>query len=76
MLDAEKMELIQEFPVGGSIQSILVTNENRFLLLGVNNMIQAYDFGVFMPTMRANTSTVIKLGKLDLLCQKTSGTFI
>jgi len=31
-------------------------------------MIQAYDFAVFMPTIRANTSTVTKLGKLDLLC--------
>lgn len=29
-----------------------------------------------MPTIRANTSTVTKLGKLDLLCQKTSGSFI
>ena len=29
-----------------------------------------------MPTMRVNTGTVQKLGKMELLCQKASGTFI
>ena len=29
-----------------------------------------------MPTLRANSGTIQRLGKLDLLCQKSSGTFI
>ena len=37
LLDALTMELVQEFPVNGSIQSMLVTDHNKFLLLGVNN---------------------------------------
>lgn len=76
MLDAVTMDLIQEFPVNGSLQSILVTDYNRYLLLGVNNQIQAYDFSTFMPSLRSNTGTIAKPGKLDLLCQKSSGTFI
>ena len=55
---------------------MLLTDYNKFLILGVNNQIQAYDFGSFMPTMRMNTGTIQKLGKLELLCQKSSGTFI
>ena len=29
-----------------------------------------------MPTMRINSGTIQKLGKLELLCKKSSGTFI
>ncbi len=29
-----------------------------------------------MPTMRPNTGAIQKSGKLELLCQKSSGTFI
>ena len=39
MLDSVTMDLIQEFPVNGSLQSIIVTDYNRYLLLGVNNQI-------------------------------------
>jgi len=68
------MELVQEFTTAGSVQSVLVTDHSKFLILGVNNQIQAYDFATFMPTMRG--TTVQKLGKLDFLSQKSSGTFI
>ena len=37
MLDANTLELIQEFTVDGSIQSLLVSDHNKYLLLGVNN---------------------------------------
>ena len=39
-------------------------------------MIQAYDFSAFLPSYRANSTLIQKLGKLDLLYSKTSGTFI
>ena len=39
MLDADSMELVQEFTVEGSLQSILVSDRNKFLILGVNNQI-------------------------------------
>ena len=39
LLDATTLDLVQEFAVGGSLQSILVTDHNKFLLLGVNNQI-------------------------------------
>ena len=76
MLDAQTMELIQVFTTSGSVQSILVTEQNKFLLLGVNNQVQAYDFTTFMPSLRANTGTVQKAGKFEMLCSKSSGTFI
>ena len=76
MLDAQRMELVQEFKTNGSVQSILVSEKNKFLLLGVNNQIQAYEMRTFLPSMRANTNTFVKAGKFEMLCQKSSGTFI
>ena len=39
MLHPTTMQLIQEFTVDGSIQSILLSDQNKFLILGVNNQI-------------------------------------
>ena len=58
MLEADTMNLVQEFQVNGSLQSMLITDYNKYLITGVNNQIQAYDFGSFMPTMRMNTGTI------------------
>lgn len=37
MLQAETLDLVQEFAVDGSLQSLLVTDYNKYLILGVNN---------------------------------------
>ena len=76
MFDAKTMELAQELRVEGSVQAIVVTDHNNFLLLGVNNKIQAYDMPAFLPQAHGPGGSLTKPGKLDLLCSKESGTFI
>ena len=58
----------------GSLQSILTTFENKYLVLGINNQIDVYDFATMFPTFK--NQQVFKKGKLELLERKLSGTFI
>lgn len=74
LLDADTFDIIQEYQVAGSLQSIITTNENKYLLLGINNQIEAYDFSATLPTFR--NDSIWKQGRLDLLDRKISGTFI
>ena len=74
LLDAETFDIIQEYQVAGSLQAIITTNENKYLVLGINNQIEVYDFANALPTFR--NEQVLKKGKLDLLDRKISGTFI
>ena len=60
--------------MAGSLQAIITTNENKYLVLGINNQIEVYDFASALPTFR--NEQVLKKGKLDLLDRKISGTFI
>ena len=39
MFNAKTLELEQEMRVDGSIQAIVISDHNRFLILGVNNQI-------------------------------------
>ena len=74
LLDADSFDLIQEYQVAGSLQAITTTNENKYLVLGINNQIEVYDFASMLPTFR--NDQVLKKGKLDLMDRRISGTFI
>ena len=52
LLDPENFDVLQEYEVAGSLQSILTTNDNKYLILGVNNQIEVYDFTSVLPTFR------------------------
>ena len=60
--------------MAGSLQSITTTNENKYLILGINNQVEVYDLSNALPTFK--NEQVLKKGKLDLLDRKISGTFI
>ena len=74
LLDADTFDLVQEYQVAGSLQAIITTNEHKYLILGVNNQIEIYDFANVLPTFR--NDQLLKKGKLDVLDRKISGTFI
>ena len=60
--------------MAGSLQAITTTNENKYLVLGINNQVEVYDFANMLPTFK--NEQVLKKGKLDLLDRRVSGTFI
>ena len=66
--------------MAGSLQSILTTHQDKYLVLGINNQIDVYDFAAMLPTFKdpsyKTKPTVMKKGKLELLDRKLSGTFI
>lgn len=42
VFDQNNLQLLQEFEIDGSLQAIQTTHGGKFLILGINNRVQAY----------------------------------